>query len=160
MHRVGIVKTVFVRKHTVNGKLNIKVPLEEANLSRGRWRICISQLILTPYIRGRRDGDGDKLPSTLQNYILTVSLSSNQSHLETVDSHNHLSVIIAPSRVLLCLIPSIEDGVPFQLPFVGHWMEIERPTNEFFLAFHGGSTDDPVPDNSHVQAIILLERIE
>jgi hypothetical protein len=167
MSSAGVVKTLYVRKYIFDGKLNVNVLFSDANLSIGRWRICVSQIYLTPVPQKKKKQDPKPVyvALTLKNVPLTVSLSTNRSQLNTVPSavfgeHSaHTPVSLGPARFIICPVDGALAGIPFHLDFTGHWMELQNAANEFYLEFQNSVSDQPVPDGTFAQVILLLERI-
>lgn len=152
----GVVKSIVVEGQTTEGKLAIEVSASEANLSTGRWRICISFISLSQQV--------DEI--VLLPITLTVALSTNPTTVKVWNStHQQLIEASVPSKVIVSVFQNDVTQNPKKLDFNGHWMEMQRPANIFFLLFEYSKVDTKeqdrhyVPLNAYVHAHILVERL-
>lgn len=151
----GVVKSLLVTGETTDGRLDVEVSSTEANLSEGRWRVCISSIVLT-------FKEPPHAPS-LKAIVLTVSISTNHSEVKVYHPfHKHLVAATVPAKIILCVlneaeIAQLNDGNnPVKLDFKGHWNEMQFPSNNFYILFQTGNG---TAINFSVHALILIERL-
>jgi hypothetical protein len=127
----------------VSGKLEVKIPLCDANLSTGRWRFCLSSVVVI------------QSEESLTRAV-TVAISTNQALLETRTGKRYVQTY-GPARIVLSVLNGCEAKCPVRLEFAGHWAEMQNTANSFYLILQDSTDDSPI--EAELQALLLIERL-
>ena len=140
----GIVKIVSVRGDTDNeGAIQVNIHSSEANLSVGRWLMCIDSLVVTPLFEFTKD------------FPATVSATHSFSHIVDIIS---CRLVQRPARQLLFVLRHDYPDTPFVLADSRTvWLEVQYPRNSFTLLFQNAETDAGL--KLKVQGQLLFMRV-
>lgn len=144
VHPTGIVKTVFVRGTTDSlGTFEVDIERSEADLSLGRWRMCIDSLIVTPLVEYSRD------------IAASVSATHTFSHIQASSGRTR---VLQPTRQLLFVLRHGYGDTPLiAAANRSVWLEIQTPSNVFNLLFQDAETDQGL--KLKLQGQLLLTRV-
>jgi hypothetical protein len=139
----SVVKTVFFRDMSSNGKVEVNIDQQDGILSSGRWRFCLESLVIAPV-------------QLLDNAAVTVSINTNTQCLRVMDEFGNSIYTAAPARIGLAVL-TCPAAKPTNFPTVKQWLEMARPCNLIRLDIQTVKDDKHV--SGAISGILSLARI-
>lgn len=144
----SVVKTVFVRGDTnALGNLDVVIHPDDANLSRGRWRMCLDTFLFRPTY------DLKAIPMS----VSTTLIRSHQSITHGIGTKRQTSVEFVPTRILIAAFSGAKDTVVSVITRRKEWMEMMEPNNNFTLQVLDIKEDIGIKGT--IYATFLIERV-
>ena len=147
MQQQGIVKSIFIRGSTdERGFLPVQIEAEDAELTVGRWRTCLNNLIVS--LVESQEGS------------IPVTVSATHSYYHCYQKGVQHKVNLPAKQAQFVIYENIVPGLPFvALEKNNQWVEVLQPSNKFSLVFENTVSKKAKPLRLKVQAILLFERL-
>jgi hypothetical protein len=143
-HETSVVKTIFFRNLSSNGKVEVNIDQKDADLSSGRWRFCLESLVIAPI-------------QPLDAAAVTVSINTNTQHLRINDDFGNSLYTAAPARIGLAVLTCPVGGKSTVFPISKQWLEMSRPCNSIRLDIQMAKDDQLI--SGSITGIMSIARI-